>query len=216
MSNCFFSCKFFLIFGHQNPGSGSVFSLKCWIRIRTHWIRIRNTGFFTPCMFLYEPIFPDSHNLFTTISSEWIRIRNPDPDPGGQKCSVADPGCLSRIPDPTFFHPGFRIRTVSISDPNCLHPGSWIRIKEFKYFSPKKLFLSYRKYDAGCSSQIPDPGVKKAPDPGSGSATLQKWPTKVEKIKKFHVWNAGCSLLRAEGFFCNLDVLYGGLGIGKL
>ncbi len=26
----------------------------------------------------------------------------------------------------------------------------------------------------------------------------------------------GCSLLRAEGFFCNLDVLYGGLGIGKI
>ncbi len=23
--------------------------------------------------------------------------------------SVADPGCLSRIPDPTFLHPGFRI-----------------------------------------------------------------------------------------------------------
>ncbi len=31
--NFFFSCKFFPIFGHQNPGSGSVFSLKCWIRI---------------------------------------------------------------------------------------------------------------------------------------------------------------------------------------
>jgi hypothetical protein len=31
--------------------------------------------------------------------------------------SVADPGCLSRIPDPTFFHPGSRIRTVSILDP---------------------------------------------------------------------------------------------------
>jgi hypothetical protein len=30
-------------FGHQNPesGSGLVFSLKCWIRIRTHRIRIR-------------------------------------------------------------------------------------------------------------------------------------------------------------------------------
>jgi hypothetical protein len=27
---------------------------------------------------------------------------------------------------------------------------------------------------------------------------------------------AGCSLLRAEGFFCNLDVLYRGLEIGKL
>jgi hypothetical protein len=28
--------------------------------------------------------------------------------------------------------------------------------------------------------------------------------------------SAGCSLLKAEGFFCNLDVLYGGLGKGKL
>jgi hypothetical protein len=28
--------------------------------------------------------------------------------------------------------------------------------------------------------------------------------------------SAGCSLLRAEGFFCSLDVLYGDLGIGKL
>ncbi len=26
----------------------------------------------------------------------------------------------------------------------------------------------------------------------------------------------GWPLLRAEGFFCNLDMLYGGLGIGKL
>jgi hypothetical protein len=31
--------------------------------------------------------------------------------------SVADPGCLSRIPDPTSFHPRSRIRTVSIPDP---------------------------------------------------------------------------------------------------
>ncbi len=35
--------------------------------------------------------------------------------------SVADPGCLSRIPDP-----------------NCLHPGSRIFVKEFKYFNLKK------------------------------------------------------------------------------
>ncbi len=43
--------------------------------------------------------------------------------------SVADPGCLSRIPDTTFFHPGSelfpsRIRIVSIPDPNFFHPGS--------------------------------------------------------------------------------------------
>ncbi len=30
------------------------------------------------------------------------------------------------------------------------------------------------------------------------------------------VLSAECSLLRTEGFFCNLYVLYGGLGIGKL
>jgi hypothetical protein len=39
--------------------------------------------------------------------------------------SVADPGCLSRIPDPTFFHPGSELSPSRI-------------IKEFKYFNPKK------------------------------------------------------------------------------
>ncbi len=86
--------------------------------------------------------------------------------------SVADPF----IPDPTFFHPGSEF----------FHPVSWIRIKEFKYFNPKKWFLSSRKYDPGCSSRIPDrgpyflpipdPGSRglkgTGPDPGSGSATL--------------------------------------------
>ncbi len=65
--------------------------------------------------------------------------------------SVADPGCLSRIPDPTFFHPGYRIRIVSIP-------------------YPKKWFLSSMKYDPGCSSRIPDPGPdfysSWIPDPG--------------------------------------------------
>jgi hypothetical protein len=123
------------------------------------------------------------------------RITDPNffiPDPGSKRF---DTGCSSRtrildtdqccgsgmfIPDPgSVFFPSW------IPDPNCLHPGSRIRIKEFKYFNPKKnkkLFLSSRKYDPGCSSQIPDPDadflpipdpeVKKAPDPGSGSATL--------------------------------------------
>ncbi len=30
----------------------------------------------------------------------------------------------------------------------------------------------------------------------------------------FMFWSAGCSFLRAEGFFSNFDVLYGSLGIG--
>ncbi len=79
------------------------------------------------------------------------------------------------IPDPTFFHPGSRIRTVSIPD-----PGS--SSKNLSILTQKKS----KKYDPGCSSRIPDPdadflpsripnpGVKKhpIPDPGSGSATL--------------------------------------------
>jgi hypothetical protein len=32
----------------------------------------------------------------------------------------------------------------------------------------------------------------------------------------FFFWSAGCSVLRAEGFSCSLDVLNGGLGIRKL
>jgi hypothetical protein len=62
-----------------------------------------------------------------------------------------------------------------IPDPNFFHPKSRIRIKEFKYFKPKKWFLSFWKYDSDCSSRIriltiypsriSDPRVKKATDP---------------------------------------------------
>ncbi len=80
-------------------------------------------------------------------------------------------------------YPLSRIRVFSIPDPGpeFFHPASGIRIKRFKYLNPKKWFISSRTYDPGCSSRIPDPyflpildpGVKKAPDPGSGSATLE-------------------------------------------
>ncbi len=56
-------------------------------------------------------------------------------------CSVADPGCLYGIPDPTFFQPGSRIRIFSIPDPQ-------------QRINPKKWFLSSRKYDPGCISRI--------------------------------------------------------------
>jgi hypothetical protein len=94
--------------------------------------------------------------------------------------SVADWGCLSRNRDPNVFHPGSRIRLFSVPDPGygpnnlsiltrklvcklsenmirVVHPGS-------SFFNP---------------SRIPDPGVKKAPDPGT--ATL------IEREKKFIV-----------------------------
>jgi hypothetical protein len=64
-----------------------------------------------------------------------------------------------------------------------------VHIKEFKYFNPKKWFLSSQKYDTGFPSRIripnPDPDFLPIPDPeskgtgslipnpGSGFATLE-------------------------------------------
>jgi hypothetical protein len=110
------------------------------------------------------------------------------------------------IPDPgSDFFPS-RIRTVSIPD-----PGS--SSKNLSILTPKKAkkwFLSSKKYDLGCSSRIPDPdadflpsripdpGGKKAPNPGSGSATLQRRGKK----KTFNA----CSLYRGWRLFPDLVV----------
>ncbi len=88
--------------------------------------------------------------------------------------------------------------------------------------SPSSSPLTLSRYIAGLEndtfSRVADPdrigsGFNRVrdsdPDPGG-----QKWPTKIEKkIEKFMFWSVGWPLLRAEGFFCNLNVLYGGLGI---
>ncbi len=73
-----FGCKYFSIFGHQNPGSGSgsVFSLKCWIRIRIKWIRIRNTALIrsmAATRFLSGLVYP-YHNATNTTNS-WLNYR---------------------------------------------------------------------------------------------------------------------------------------------
>jgi hypothetical protein len=67
---------------------------------------------------------------------------------------ISDPGS-------EFFHPGFRVKKI---------PGSRIRIKELKYFNPqnclKALGNMIRIQDPDLDFlPIPDPGVKKAPDP---------------------------------------------------
>jgi hypothetical protein len=56
-----------------------------------------------------------------------------------------------------------RIRTVSNPDPGSASKN--------KYFNPKKMVLSSKKYDPGCSSRIPDPDADflPIPDPGSRS-----------------------------------------------
>jgi hypothetical protein len=45
---------------------------------------------------------------------------------------------------------------------------------------------------------------------------IQEGKKKFYTIRKVVFWSSGCSLLRAEGFFCSLVYLYGGLGKGKL
>ncbi len=54
------------------------------------------------------------------------------------------------------------------------------------------------------------------PDPDSEPGTRRAKMTHKKNIRTSMFWSAGCSLLRAEGSCCNLDVLYGGLGIGLL
>ncbi len=107
-------------------------------------------------MFFYCPVKALSHEI--TIAYK-RKFSWPYPE-----FSVADPGCLSRI------------RLFSIPD-----PGSELFLSRIPDFNPKKWFLSFMKHVHPESririltfypSRIPDPGVKKAPDPGPGSATL--------------------------------------------
>jgi hypothetical protein len=62
-----------------------------------------------------------------------------------------------------------------VADPGFefIHPRSGSESKNLSILTPKKLFLSCRKYDLGCSSRIPDPDpdLFPIPDPGTGSAT---------------------------------------------
>jgi hypothetical protein len=75
---------------------------------------------------------------------------------------IPNPDLCFCIPDPGSRIPSSKYFLSRIPD-----PGSWIYIKEFKYFNLKKWFLSSQKYDLGCSSgiRIPDPEFIPIPDP---------------------------------------------------
>jgi hypothetical protein len=121
--------------------------------------------------------------------------------------SVADPGCLSRIPDPDFYPSRIPDLGSLISDPGsknsnkregchtffCSHKFHkivhyfsfevlkkkiWANFQRIIELFAQKIFTKLSKvwvWDPGSGKnlfRITDPGVKKAPDPGSGSATL--------------------------------------------
>ncbi len=76
---------------------------------------------------------------------------------------------------------------INIPDPNFFHPGS--ASKNCKYFNTKIVSKISEIWSGSwsCYLPIPDPGVKKAPDPGSGSATPTASAGKI------------CVLFRREG-----------------
>ncbi len=84
------------------------------------------------------------------------------------------------------------------------------------YFS---YFNSYVNNIGRCRVSDPDSIRPVDPDPdsesGSGRAKMTH-KSREKKLYKFMFWSVGWPLLRAEGLFCNLDILYGGLGISKL
>jgi hypothetical protein len=73
----------------------------------------------------------------------------------------------SRIPDKNFFRPASRIQIFSIPDTDSASKNLSILTQNngFKRTSRIRILIFY-------PSRIPDPGVKKAPDPGSGSTVL--------------------------------------------
>jgi hypothetical protein len=62
-------------------------------------------------------------------------------------------------------YPGSDFFPSRIPDQNFSIPDPGSASKNLGILTQEKWFLSSRKYDPGCSSQIPDPWVKKAPDP---------------------------------------------------
>jgi hypothetical protein len=118
-------------------------------------------------------------------------------------CSVADPGCLSRIPDPDFYPPRIPDPKTTTKERgekkfvviNFLCSHKFHKIANYFSFRvlKKKIWANFQRiielftqkivtklskiwiWDPGSGKnlyRIPDPGVKKAPDPGSRSATL--------------------------------------------
>jgi hypothetical protein len=107
------------------------------------------------------------------------QVKDPLPPHWDKRAIYSNHCCGSRmfIPDLTFFHPGSRIRIFP----------SRICIKEFKYFNPKKWFLSSRKYNPGYSSRIPDPDPYFLPNPYPGSRGQKGTGSRIRHTDSNHI-----------------------------
>ncbi len=137
-------------------------------------------------------------NMFYRIPDLWARIQNAYigklcDNVLGKKFQWCGSGMC--IPDPAseFFllDPGSEKSPSQIADPASASKNLIILITK----KSKKMFLSCKKYDPGCSSRIPDPDANflPIPDPGSrGQKGTRSW-----------IW------------ICNTENCYNFLKIGK-
>ncbi len=95
-------------------------------------------------------------------------------------------GSVMFIPDPgSDFFPS-RIRTVSIPD----HGSSSKNLSILTPKKAKKWFLSFKKYDPGCSSRIPDPDAdflpSRIPDLGSRGQKSTQSRIRIRNTGRYH------------------------------
>ncbi len=126
----------------------------------------------------------------------------PIPDPGSKNSNKRDG--WKKICCHTFLcsHKFHKIGIILVLKCRKIFFANFQRIMEL--FTQKKLSLCSQKYGFGIRdprSEIRDPGVKKAPDAGSGSATLQS-----DRIRiRIRVYNAALVLW----FVCRVEILNG-------
>ncbi len=104
--------------------------------------------FTSDCLFIFISISGSCVQMNPTI---WITMIETVIWNIGYEClrhSVADPGCLFRIPDPYFSMPDPGSRVKNIPDHGSGSASKNIRILNLK------MFLNSRKNDLGCSSRI--------------------------------------------------------------
>ena len=144
-----------------------------------------------------------TNNFFSPLSFVTVfgsEIRDPEwikkprsgmfiPDPGYWFLPIPDPGSKNsnkregwkKIWCHTFLCSHKFHKIVHYFSFEVLKKKIWANFQRIIELLPKKLSLSSQKYGFGIrdpektysGSRIPDLGVKKAPDPGSGSATLK-------------------------------------------
>ncbi len=111
------------------------------------------------------------------LEGQWRKQKDPDPGSGSESGSISQRHG-SADPDP----PQKCHRSATLVDTDCIRYGTYYSKSEKQCFvSGTKLFKIW-SWDPGSEIRdpgsgknpfrIPDPEVKKAPDPGSGSATL--------------------------------------------